>query len=74
MSNDSPANHAGLKVGDALVEFGTIKSENFTSMSAIATIVEASKNENVRVRVLRDGAVKTLLLKPKPWSGRLIME
>lgn len=54
---------------DAIVEFGTLKADNFTSLKSFSGIVESSVNQNIRVRVIRDGAIKTLLLKPKTWSG-----
>lgn len=57
---------------DAIVEFGTLKSDNFSSLKSFAAIVESSVNQNIRVRVIRDGAVKTLLLKPKTWSGERV--
>ena len=70
VSPDSPAEYSGLKAGDLICEFGTLTSDNFRSLQSISKIVEASVGQNVRVRVIRDGAVKTLLLKPKTWSGR----
>ena len=57
---------------DAIVEFGTLKSDNFSSLKSFVAIVESSVNQNIRVRVIRDGAVKTLLLKPKTWSGERV--
>ena len=69
MTENSPAAFAGLKVGDSVVEFGTLKSDNFSSLKSVSAIVEASINQNIRVRVIRDGSIKTLLLKPKPWAG-----
>jgi len=69
VSEESPAFVAGLKVGDMIVEFGTLKSDNFTNLASLATVAELCKNENMRVKVIRNGNVKTLLLKPKTWSG-----
>ena len=65
----SPAEYAGLRVDDVIVEFGTCNAENFSSLKSISAIVESSVEQNIRVRVIRDGIVKTLLLKPRPWSG-----
>jgi 26S proteasome non-ATPase regulatory subunit 9 len=70
VSGGSPAEVAGLKIGDLMVEFGTLNSDNFTSLKSVSTIVESSFDQNIRVRVIRDGKLKTLLLKPKTWSGR----
>ena len=69
VSAGSPADVAGLKVGDLMVEFGTLNAQNFTSLKSVSTIVESSVDQNIRVRVIRDEKVKTLLLKPKTWSG-----
>jgi predicted metalloprotease with PDZ domain len=73
VSQESPASTAGLQVGDMIVEFGTLKSDNFTSLTLLATVAESSKNENIRVKVIRNGELKTLLLKPKVWSGKRIV-
>ena len=70
VSPNSPAETAGLRVDDAIVEFGTLNAENFVSLNSISAIVESSVDENIRVRVIRDGTLKTILLKPKAWSGK----
>ena len=72
VSAGSPAEVAGLKIEDLMVEFGTLNSVNFTSLKSVSTIVESSLDQNIRVRVIRDQKVKTLLLKPKTWSGMII--
>jgi len=69
VSPNSPAETAGLKVDDKIVEFGTLNADNFVSLKSISTIVESSVDQNIRVRVIRDGSVKMLLLKPKAWAG-----
>merc|ERR1719320_267537 len=71
VSPGSPAETAGLKVGDAVVSFGTVDSSNFKgNLRAIASVVESSQNQTVRVQVVRSRRVVTLSLKPQRWSGR----
>jgi predicted metalloprotease with PDZ domain len=59
VSQNSPAESAGLKVGDAIVEFGTLKSDNFTSLKAIAAIVESSVNQVEIPQKLIRGVITT---------------
>ena len=73
VSAGSPSEVAGLKIEDLMVEFGTLNSGNFTSLKSVSTIVESSLEQNIRVRVIRDSKIKTLLLKPKTWSGMMIL-
>ena len=70
VTNGSPANDAGLKVGDLIIEFGTQNVTNFKSLADIGQLVQNSQNRNVRVKLLRDGKVNTLTLVPKKWSGQ----
>jgi len=71
VSSGSPAQTAGLKVGDTVVSFGSVDTSNFTGdLKAIAGVVQSSQDKNVRVQVVRNGRVVTLTLKPQRWSGR----
>ena len=71
VSSGSPAQTAGLKVGDAVVSFGSVDTSNFNGdLKAIAGVVQTSQDKNVRVQVVRDRRVVTLTLKPQRWSGR----
>ena len=71
VSPGSPAETAGLKVGDTVVSFGSVDSSNFKgSLKSIASVVESSQNQSVRVQVVRGRRVVTLSLKPQRWSGR----
>ncbi|XP_069121598.1 26S proteasome non-ATPase regulatory subunit 9-like [Argopecten irradians] len=66
----SPAAEAGLKVGDAIVQFGSITSSTFQSMQNIASVVQHSKDNPLKVIVRRKDRETPLSLTPKSWSGR----
>merc|ERR1711971_120340 len=74
VSDGSPANDAGLEVGDLVIEFGTQNATNFKSLAEIGQLVKNSENRNIRVRILRNlpfgELVTTLTLVPKQWSGQ----
>lgn len=74
VSPGSPADSAGLKVGDEVAAFGTVDASNFSraggGLKAIASVVESSQNGAVRVQVVRKRKTVTLTLKPQRWSGR----
>ncbi|XP_033726761.1 26S proteasome non-ATPase regulatory subunit 9-like [Pecten maximus] len=66
----SPASEAGLKVGDAILEFGSITAIKFQSLQNIASVVQHSKDNALKVIVRRNNTDKSLNLTPKTWSGR----
>jgi len=66
----SPADSAGLKVGDEIVQFGSVVSGNFESMQTIATVVQHSKSKPMVIRVIRNQQEVRVSLTPKTWSGR----
>lgn len=70
VSRGSPAEECGLKIGDQIIEFGSVTHSNFTSLNAIAQVVQHSRNRPVRVVVLRDGSEIVLSLTPREWDGR----
>jgi len=59
-----------VKVDDMIVEFGSINSQNFASLSDIGTLVHRSVGNVVTVKVKREGRNVQLALIPGPWSGR----
>ncbi|XP_026481082.1 26S proteasome non-ATPase regulatory subunit 9-like [Ctenocephalides felis] len=67
VSVDSPAQQAGLIVGDVITEFGSLHFDNFTSLHQIGQIVSNSVGKNVVVVVLRHGAPMKLNLVPQKW-------
>ena len=66
MATGSPADAAGLKVGDQIVSFG---GETSTLMN-LSGIVSQNENRSVPVTVVRSAARVELSLTPRLWSGR----
>ncbi|XP_054629126.1 26S proteasome non-ATPase regulatory subunit 9 [Dunckerocampus dactyliophorus] len=66
----SPASGAGLKVGDEVIEFGSVNTENFQSLHNIASVVQHSEGKPLRVTVIRAGQKAHMSLTPQRWSGR----
>ncbi|XP_060592083.1 26S proteasome non-ATPase regulatory subunit 9-like [Ruditapes philippinarum] len=65
----SPAELAGLKVGDSVVQFGSLTAENFQGLQNIATVVQHSIDKALPVAVVRDSLGEImLLLVPKRWK------
>jgi len=70
VSEGSPAFHAGLLVDDMIVEFGSISSQNFTSLTDIGNLVNSSAGNMISVKVKRESTSHKLALIPGPWNGR----
>lgn len=73
VTDGSPAAVAGLQVGDAIVEFGTLNASNFSALSDLALIAQHSIERSVRVAVNRNGTTVGLFLTPRPWSGKGVL-
>ncbi|XP_065846250.1 26S proteasome non-ATPase regulatory subunit 9-like [Oscarella lobularis] len=70
VSENSPASVCELKVGDCVLEFGSINAENFRSLQDVGELVKNSEGTKVWIKILRDGEEIRLGLIPKKWSGR----
>ncbi|XP_044052305.1 26S proteasome non-ATPase regulatory subunit 9 [Siniperca chuatsi] len=70
VTQGSPACGAGLRVGDEVIEFGSVNTENFQNLQNIASVVQHSEGKPLRVIVIRDGQKAQMSLTPKRWSGR----
>ncbi|CAL8248559.1 unnamed protein product [Merluccius merluccius] len=70
ISQDSPACRAGMRVGDEVVEFGSVNTGNFRNLQNIASVVQHSEGKPLRVSVIRDGKPTQMSLTPQQWSGR----
>ncbi|KAH8417724.1 hypothetical protein KR222_004815 [Zaprionus bogoriensis] len=71
VSPNSPAEEAGLRVGDKIMRFGSINRSNFTdSLTQIGEVVRNMQNQNVQLKIKRDEQLLDLVLVPKTWSGR----
>ena len=69
----SPADMAGLKNGDMLLQFGTVNSRTPDFLGAIPRVLRDRMGESLIVLVERPGIPETplsLTLTPKVWSGR----
>jgi 26S proteasome non-ATPase regulatory subunit 9 len=71
VSNQSPAELAGLHVGDLVCRIGTIRKENFRTMQDVASLVNNSENRSITLLVQRANTKEqeTISLTPKKWSG-----
>ncbi|XP_018785674.1 PREDICTED: 26S proteasome non-ATPase regulatory subunit 9 [Bactrocera latifrons] len=71
ISPGSPAEEAGLRVDDEILEFGTINSRNFqNNLTQIGDLVRHMQNKRIPLKVLRMGIQLDMILIPKTWSGR----
>lgn len=68
----SPAEAAGLRQGDQILVFGNVSTASTSDpMSVVGTLVPQMTGKQISVMVQRSsGALVTLQLTPKPWSGR----
>ncbi|XP_053181311.1 26S proteasome non-ATPase regulatory subunit 9 [Scomber japonicus] len=70
VTQGSPACRAGLRVGDELIEFGSVNTDNFQNLQNIASVVQHSEGKPLRVALIRDGQRAQMSLTPQRWSGR----
>ncbi len=70
VTEGSPAEESGLRVGDRVAAFGSVRADNFTNLSAIGRLVQDSKNRELEVTVVRAGRARVLKLTPRQWAGR----
>nr|XP_009861810.1 26S proteasome non-ATPase regulatory subunit 9-like [Ciona intestinalis] len=70
VSRDSPAEEAGLKVGDVIIEFGSVTSRNFQSIREIGEVVKHSVGRSLNIIVKRGETKLNILLTPHSWGGR----
>lgn len=75
MISDSPAESAGLKLGDAIFQFGEVNHTNHENLQAIVTLVKNNLNFAIPIKVLRKTLLgtsedKELQFVPREWGGR----
>lgn len=70
VSASSPAELAGIEVGDLIMEFGSIDSRNFRTLKDVGDLVERSRYKPIFVKIKRGVNTAVLTLIPKPWSGK----
>ncbi len=49
VSSGSPAAEAGLKTGDLLAEFGTLKASNFSNMQGMSNLIPSLDKYSIRI-------------------------
>jgi len=69
VSEGSPAEQAGLLLGDKVLRFGSLERHSFVE-SALASLVAENVGVPIAVVVLREGETKELTLLPHKWAGR----
>ncbi|GCC24022.1 hypothetical protein chiPu_0002421, partial [Chiloscyllium punctatum] len=70
VSPGSPAHISGLQVGDEIIEFGSVNTQNFQNLQNIATVVQHSEGNPLNITVIRNGQTVHMSLSPQRWSGR----
>ncbi|CAL8254194.1 unnamed protein product [Boreogadus saida] len=70
VTQGSPACRAGIRVGDEVIEFGSVNTGNFQNLANIASVVQHSEGKPLRVSVIRDDKPTQMSLTPQKWSGR----
>lgn len=68
----SPAEKSGLKIGDKLLKFGSVKYRNHRNLQAIPDVVINNLNNKVIVVVKREGMSENVILNliPQIWDGK----
>ncbi|XP_055371625.1 26S proteasome non-ATPase regulatory subunit 9 [Condylostylus longicornis] len=67
----SPAEDAGICVGDQIIEFGSANSRNFKkNIAIIAEIVKNKVNERIPIKINRKEQIIETTLTPRTWNGR----
>lgn len=66
----SPADAAGIKQGDTIVEFGSINSTNFRGIEDIGSVVRHSHGNAIIVKLKRGDRFLRVQLLPREWNGR----
>ncbi|XP_073307120.1 uncharacterized protein [Primulina huaijiensis] len=65
----SPASEDGLQLGDQIVKFGNVEiGENL--LQRLAAEVQKNQSQAMPLVVMRQGALITLTVTPRAWSGR----
>ncbi|XP_077281482.1 26S proteasome non-ATPase regulatory subunit 9 [Temnothorax americanus] len=70
VSPGSPAETAGIRVEDLILEFGSVHCRNFKSLTDIGKLVENSRYKTVNVKIKRGSNAIVLSLIPRPWVGK----
>jgi len=70
VDSGSPAEQAGIILGDEIVQFGSVNADNYKDLREIGNVVQNSVNQPITIKVMRQNCrVARLTLVPKRWSG-----
>uniref|UniRef100_A0A915M702 26S proteasome non-ATPase regulatory subunit 9 n=1 Tax=Meloidogyne javanica TaxID=6303 RepID=A0A915M702_MELJA len=69
VSANSPAQKAGLREGDLIIQFGNLHADVFNKLDQLKEVVNNSKNKPIRITLLRGVKVFRLILTPQAWDG-----
>ncbi|XP_055698209.1 26S proteasome non-ATPase regulatory subunit 9 [Phlebotomus papatasi] len=70
VATGGPAEQAGFRVGDEVIEFGSLNASNFRELTQIADIVKNQQDSVIKVKIRRQNRLLPLDLIPRVWSGR----
>jgi len=70
VNEDGPAMHAGVAVGDKVLQCAHITGQTPNSLATMGSLVSESEDRVLDLVVLRGDNVVRLKLHPKKWSGR----
>lgn len=70
VSPGSPAELAGIRENDEILEFGSVTGNNFKDLAQIGQIVNHRQNQQIIIKARRNRRVHELILVPKTWAGR----
>lgn len=73
----SPAEMAGLKVGDKIIKFGYVNFANHEKLTRVAQVVQANEGHEIDIKVLRpqganaqSDSIELKLIPRHNWGGR----
>lgn len=69
----SPAQLAGLREADEIMEFGSVNRGNFRNLMQIAEVARNRRNQQIVVKARRNSRMHDLILIPKVWAGQGLM-
>jgi 26S proteasome non-ATPase regulatory subunit 9 len=70
VDRDSPGDIANVQIHDMILKFGSITQKNFTNLAQIGELVKNSQNQQINVKIRRNGTEEDLIIIPKVWHGQ----
>ncbi|XP_031618089.1 26S proteasome non-ATPase regulatory subunit 9 [Contarinia nasturtii] len=66
----SPAEKCGIRKDDEILEFGSINHNNFKELKQISELVMHRQNQQIALKIKRQGRNHDITLVPEVWSGK----